>query len=93
MTKALQELLDNLTDEQRAEAEKIFQEKRNQLFKWLVDEEKKTDAILKAEGRFRTGLDANNDQAEVKELSAKYQRRFAALPEECIRMVTDRTDE
>ena len=32
MTKALQELLDNLTDEQRAEAEKIFQEKRNQLF-------------------------------------------------------------
>ena len=93
MAKALQEPWDNLTDEQRAEAEEIFQEKRDQLFKWLADEEKKIDAILKAEGRFRTGLDANNNQPEVRELSVEYRRRFLALPEECIRMVTDRTDE
>ena len=85
--KTQQELWDSLTEEQRMEAENLLQEKRDQLFKWLADEEKKIDAILKSEGRFRTGLDANNNQPEVRELSVEYRRRFLALPEECIRMV------
>lgn len=85
MTKeGLRTLLDELDDTQKAKVEKIFQRKRDQLFKWYDEEWTKVCEKLKEEGRHRTGLDANNDQPEVRELSAEYNRRFCALPGESI---------
>ncbi len=74
----------SLTDEQKKEAEEIFQEKRKQLFRWYEIEEEKVEEKLKKEGRFRKGLDANNNQPEVRKLSAEYHRRFSALFEESV---------
>ncbi len=81
----LHALWNSLTDEQKIEAEEIFQEKRMQLFLWHDLEEEKVNEKLKKEGRFQKGLDSNNNQPEVRELSAEYQRRFSSLLEESIR--------
>lgn len=80
-------LWNSLTDEQKIEAEEIFQEKRMQLFLWYDLEEEKVNEKLKKEGRFQKGLDSNNIEPEVRDLSAEYQRRFSALLEESIREV------
>lgn len=86
MTKEkLKTLFNSLDDVQKEEAEKIFQRRRNQLFKWYDIESEKVYEKLKKEGRYETrGLDANNSQPEVRTLSAEYNRRFYALPEESI---------
>jgi len=80
-------LWDGMTDEMRLEAERIFQEKRAQLFKWHGQEEEKVDGILKADERYRAGLDAHNVQPETVKLSEEYQRRLTALMEESICVV------
>lgn len=82
--KELQVFWNGLTDVQKEEAEEIFRKKRTQLFKWYDLEIEKVDEKLKKEGRFQKGLDSNNEQPEVRELSAEYHRRFRALPEEVI---------
>lgn len=85
MTKErLQILYKGLDDEQKKEAEKIFQKKRGQLFRWHNAEREKVYKKLKEDGRYRLGLDTNNSEPEVRELSAEYNRRFNALPEESI---------
>ncbi len=85
MTKEkLHELFNTLDDVQKEEAEKIFQKKREQLFKWHNAEREKVYKLLHEEGRYKTGLDANNSEPEVRALSAEYNRRFYALPEESI---------
>lgn len=77
-----------LTDEQKEKAEEKFQKKRIQLFKWYDLEEEKVNEKLKKEGRFRKGLDSNNNQPEVRELSAEYHHKFNRLPEEVICEIT-----
>ena len=85
MTKErLKILFGGLDDIQREEVEKIFQKKRDQLFKWYDIESEKVDEKLKEDGRYRLGLDTNNSEPEVRALSAEYNRRFNALPEESI---------
>lgn len=86
MTKGeLDKLYKGLDSKQKAEAEIIFQKRRDKLFEWYDAEKEKVYNKLKEEGRYETrGLDANNSQPEVKALSAEYNRRFYALPEESI---------
>lgn len=85
MTKErLQILYKGLNDEQKKEVEKIFQEKRGQLFRWHNSEREKVYKKLKEDGRYRLGLDTNSREPEVRALSAEYNRRFYALPEESI---------
>ena len=71
MTKErLKILFGGLDDIQREEVEKIFQKKRDQLFKWYDIESEKVDEKLKEDGRYRLGLDTNNSEPEVRALSA-----------------------
>ncbi len=77
-------LYDKLDEAQKKEVQKIFEEKRTQLFRWHDVETEKVYEKLKEDGRYRLGLDANNSQPEVRALSAEYNRRFYALPEESI---------
>lgn len=78
-------LYNKLDDVQKEEVQKIFEEKRTKLFRWHNVETEKVYEKLKEEGRYETrGLDANNSQPEVRALSAEYNRRFYALPEESI---------
>ena len=85
MTKEeIRAVFNRLDDTQKTEVEKIFQRKRDQLFEWHNAEWDKICEKLKKERRYRTGLDANNTQPEVRKLSEEYNRRFGALPEECI---------
>lgn len=81
-------LWNSLTAEQKEEAEEKFRKKRIQLFQWYDLEEEKVNEKLKKEGRFQKGLDANNNEPEVKELSEEYHRRFNGLPEEVICEIT-----
>lgn len=77
-------LWDGMTDEKKQEVEQTYKEKRKQLFKWHEEESEKINAKLKEEGRFRIGLDVNNTQPEVMELSAEYRRRLNSVIEECV---------
>lgn len=77
-------LWDGMTDEKKQKAEEIFKKKREQLFKWNKEESEKVDAKLRADGRYKIGLDANNAQPEVVELSAEYRRRLDEVIEECV---------
>lgn len=77
-------LWNSLSDVQKEKVEDLFQKKRTILFEWYEEETKKVDEKLKIEGRFRTGLDANNNCPEVRTLSQEYNSRFYALPKECI---------
>ncbi|MCI9490189.1 hypothetical protein AALC75_02075 [Lachnospiraceae bacterium 48-42] len=77
-------LYDKLDEAQKKEVQKIFEEKRTELFKWYDVETEKVYEKLKEEGRYRLGLDANNSQPEARALSAEYNHRFCALPEESI---------
>lgn len=78
------QIWNSLDIEQKEKAEELYKKRRTQLFKWHNLEERKISEKLKKEGRLRKGLDANNKQAEIIELSIEYQRRFNALAEECI---------
>lgn len=85
MTKEeLKILFNGLDDVQKEEVEKVFQRRRDQLFKWYDIESEKVYKKLKEDGRYRLGLDTNNSEPEVRALSAEYNRRFYALPEESI---------
>ena len=86
MTKGeLDKLYEGLDSKQKAEVEIIFQKKRDKLFEWYDAEKEKVYNKLKEEGTYETrGLDANNSQPEVRALSAEYNCRFNALPEESI---------
>ncbi len=77
-------LYDGLDSSQKEEVEKIFQRRRNQLFEWHIVEREKVDKKLKEDGRYKEGLDTNNSEPEVRELSAEYKRRFNLLPSKCI---------
>lgn len=77
-------LYDGLDNTQKEEVEKIFQRRRDQLYEWHDAERVKVDKKLKEDGRYKEGLDTNNSEPEVRELSAEYKRRFNSLPEECI---------
>lgn len=84
MNEELKTLWGNLTDEQKARAEEIYQKKRDALFAWHDTEYSKAVETLKRDGRYKKGLDTNSEEPEIKELSAEYRRRFNALPEVCI---------
>lgn len=93
MTKEeIRTIFNGLEDTQKKEVEKTFQRKRNQLFEWNNAEWEKICEKLKKEGRYRTGLDANNTQPEVRELSEEYNRRFDALSEECICEIIEQSE-
>lgn len=72
------EIWNMLTDDQKKEAN----EKKEKIIAWAIEQENLIMERLKAEGKWRQGLDSNADNPEIQKINAEYKHKLNELLKE-----------
>ncbi|MDE6913935.1 MAG: hypothetical protein K2P35_09600 [Lachnospiraceae bacterium] len=72
------EIWNRLTDDEKREAN----EKKAKIIEWAVEQENLIMEKLKAEGKWKQGLDSNIDNPELQKVNAEYKHKLDELLKE-----------